>query len=362
MGQKDHFAEILSYILFKKKVPNTSIESAEISEAYLPVLLVLDRADLMFVIDDGETDLLCTLQIIQRYLHRNKEAVLSLAFITDRPQDLVHSWRGFAPAVCIDFPSYGMDELSLILNADWEEFPLKTEPEDIMEKKAYISLINNVVQVIRSSTVDLRELRRVVQLLFPEFKAVFVNSSTDAFSKIKGKLNEVASNIFMPFYTFEETKPKLKSGAMPLPLMCKYLLVACYMASYNPQSTDVLYFTSKKITKKRKKRRQTLQGEEDSADTGPKWFPLERALNILISILALDYGDYTFAQQSGNVQLFSQLSTLKRLGLVKGRVSSHSSGEDLSNLFFICYADFSVIQRVSQDINFPVSKYLHKRV
>jgi origin recognition complex subunit 5 len=88
------------------------------------------------------------------------------------------------------------------------------------------------------------------------------------------------------------TKRGAERAEFELPHYTKFLLIASYLASYNPPRFDVRYFAKASEERKKKKGGGTRKGRVDKLGgkmrqqlLGPKAFPVERMLAIFYSII-----------------------------------------------------------------------------
>jgi origin recognition complex subunit 5 len=87
-------------------------------------------------------------------------------------------------------------------------------------------------------------------------------------------------------------KPSLLSSSAPyvlsfdLPYYAKFVLIAAYLASYNPAKADRRLFV-KNHGKERKKKRKPQKKQAEQL-LGPKPFPLDRLLAIFYAIIEED--------------------------------------------------------------------------
>lgn len=86
---------------------------------------------------------------------------------------------------------------------------------------------------------------------------------------------------------FSDSTSLCQSVPVELPTVTKFLLIASYLASYNPVSLDRHFFMKSKDTSRSKRRKTdgTSRGKEKCLPMrqqllGPKSFPLERLLAI----------------------------------------------------------------------------------
>nr|KAJ3419435.1 Origin recognition complex subunit 5 [Polyrhizophydium stewartii] len=135
-----------------------------------------------------------------------------------------------------------------------------------------------------------------------------------------------------------------------LPYYAKFLLIASFLASYNPPRLDRRFFTKQgegrrarkkaggDLVQENKKLRQQL--------LGPKAFPVERMLAIFYSIVDSDL--------DAGFRVYSAIASLISL-----RLMLRVSGMDrLDDMRCKCNANYALVHRVAQSVRFDLSKYL----
>jgi origin recognition complex subunit 5 len=141
-----------------------------------------------------------------------------------------------------------------------------------------------------------------------------------------------------------------------LPKLTKYLVIASFLASYNPARLDSRFFTKggegkKKVGKKgsiyngSKKRQQLL---------GPKSFPLERMLAIFYSIVNENDIKSTFDIHTQAFHFLIQISTCFSLRLIIRLTSMNQ----LDTVKCKSNVSFAFVKDLGSTIDFEVSKYL----
>ena len=105
----------------------------------------------------------------------------------------------------------------------------------------------------------------------------------------------LSNNVFVPKHNF----------SIDLPFFSKHLLIASYLASFNPPKTDKRYFL--KNAGKVKKKRSFRGPEVKQRLIGPLQFSMDRLIAIFESITETE---------DRSISIFSQLRTLVRLKLI----------------------------------------------
>lgn len=147
-----------------------------------------------------------------------------------------------------------------------------------------------------------------------------------------------------------------------LPALTKWLLVAAYLSSHNPKDTDMKYFTTTGVgRKKRRRSNNTVRGRSGGSNRstkldGPKTFEMERLFAVFHSLLALvdEDGGVEKATTAATAELGAQLSSLVRLNLLT-RIGKNS----LDSMKLKCNVSKEVISEISKELSFPMDRYLH---
>ncbi|XP_063629344.1 origin recognition complex subunit 5 [Cydia splendana] len=147
----------------------------------------------------------------------------------------------------------------------------------------------------------------------------------------------------------ELTSTKTFAQSFELPYYAKYLLIAAYLASYNPPKEDKRLFM--KNHGKQRKRMQQVKAKAKIAEKlntqlGPKVFTLDRLLAIFYAILEEKIGLTS--------NLLAQIATLVELKLIAG-----SKEIDLDTAKYKCIVGYDFISAVAQTVGFNVRKYLY---
>ena len=140
---------------------------------------------------------------------------------------------------------------------------------------------------------------------------------------------------------------KSKRLSVELPFLSKFLLLASYLASYNPASTDKRFFMRSKsgrVVKKSSKIRQQAH-QRSSQLLGPKVFDLNRMLAIFHVIVDQKVPD-TFEIQS-------QVASLVTLQMLS------QSGDDLDLPKYKCNVGLDFIRQVAKNVRFELHRYLY---
>ncbi|KAJ8301143.1 hypothetical protein KUTeg_020130 [Tegillarca granosa] len=214
---------------------------------------ILDRAERL---RDFDINVLPAFLKLQELTQQN----VCVVFMTEIVWEKFRTGTGYCEPLCVHFPDYSKDELLEILMLD--------KPDDYTDE-FYSMYINLLLSVFHMVCRDLKELQHLARINFPKYSE--------------------------PVKTGEGLTSKAQ---VELPYYSKYLLIAAYLASYNPVKSDKRFFvkTSNHIL-------------------GPKPFPLDRMMAIFYSIVE--------GKVATTANIFMQVSSLVSLHLL-----GHASGED----------------------------------
>uniref|UniRef100_A0A8C6T5C6 Origin recognition complex subunit 5 n=1 Tax=Neogobius melanostomus TaxID=47308 RepID=A0A8C6T5C6_9GOBI len=280
------------------------------------------------------------------------------------------------------------DNVSVILLSEivWDKFrpntgcfePLLFKCETILEQilskdrhpsysaEFYSSYINILLGVFYSVCRDLRELRHLAALNFSKFcepleEGKAKESDTHKlWRNIEPHLKKAMRTVYLrevsslQWEKMQEMEEK-EAGAVrglsahthvELPYYSKFLLIAAYLASYNPARTDKRFFV--KHHGKIKKTNFLKKNEKTSNHLlGPKPFPLDRMLAIFHSVVD--------SRVAPSASIFSQISSLVTLQLLNQ--ASHDDQLDAPK--YKCAVSMDFICAISRTVNFDIVKYLY---
>ncbi|XP_037551769.1 origin recognition complex subunit 5 [Nematolebias whitei] len=312
--------------------------------------IIMEKAELL---RDAEANLLPALLRLQELVEDNVTVILLSEIVWDtfRPN------TGCFEPLLLYFPDYSKGELQQILSKD-------RHPSYSAE--FYYSYINILLGVFYSVCRDLRELRHLAALNFPKFcepvEAGKVKE-TDAHKLWKNiephlkkamqtvYLREVSSVQWEQMQQMEEDETGAMRGLsahthVELPYYSKFLLIAAYLASYNPARTDKRFFV--KHHGKIKKTNFLKKNEKTSNHLlGPKPFPLDRLLAIFYSVVD--------SRVAPTASIFSQISSLVTLQLLV----KVSHDDQLDAPKYKCAVSLDFISAISRTVNFDIVKYLY---
>ncbi|XP_050933733.1 origin recognition complex subunit 5 isoform X4 [Lates calcarifer] len=323
---------------------------SHVMHVLLKELEVMEKAELL---RDTDANLLPALLRLQELVEDNITVILlsEIAWDKFRPN------TGCFEPLLLHFPDYSKGELQQILSQD-------RHPSYSAE--LYSSYINILLGVFYSVCRDLRELRHLAALNFSKFCEPLAEGKvkeTDTHKLWRNiephlkkamqtvYLREVSSLQWEQMQQMEEKETGALRGLsahthVELPYYSKFLLIAAYLASYNPARTDKRFFL-----KHHGKIRKTnfLKKNEKTSNhlLGPKPFPLDRLLAIFYSVVD--------SRVAPTASIFSQISSLVTLQLL----TQVSHDDQLDAPKYKCAVSMDFICAISRTVNFDIVKYLY---
>ncbi|OXB71265.1 UNVERIFIED_CONTAM: hypothetical protein H355_002791, partial [Colinus virginianus] len=229
----------------------------------------------------------------------------------------------------------------------------------------YSAYINILLGVFYMVCRDLRELQHLAALNFSKYCEPVVRreakerDTRKLWKNIEPHLKKAIQTVYLREISSsqwerlqsEEGEPGQIKGLsahahVELPYYSKFLLIAAYLASYNPVRTDKRFFL--KHHGKIKKTNFMKKHEKTSNHLlGPKPFPLDRLLAILYSIV-----DNRVAPTAN---IFSQITSLVTLQLL----SVVGNNDQLDGPRYKCTVSLDFIRAIARTVNFDIIKYLY---
>uniref|UniRef100_A0A8C9ZHB7 Origin recognition complex, subunit 5 n=1 Tax=Sander lucioperca TaxID=283035 RepID=A0A8C9ZHB7_SANLU len=314
------------------------------------IFQVMEKAELL---RDTDANLLPALLRLQELVEDNVTIILLSEIVWDkfRPN------TGCFEPLLLHFPDYSKGELHTILSQD--RHPSYSD-------EFYSSYINILLGVFYSVCRDLRELRHLAALNFSKFcepleeGKVKETDTHKLWRNIEPHLKKAMQTVYLrevssvQWEQMQQTEEK-ENGALrglsahthvELPYYSKFLLIAAYLASYNPARTDKRFFL-----KHHGKIRKTnfLKKNEKTSNhlLGPKPFPLDRLLAIFYSVVD--------SRVAPTASIFSQISSLVTLQLL----TQVSHDDQLDAPKYKCAVSMDFICAISRTVNFEIVKYLY---
>ncbi|XP_064605103.1 origin recognition complex subunit 5-like [Liolophura sinensis] len=327
---------------FKKLLNNKSLSEQT-------VYLVFDKAERLRDMDIN------ILPALFRFQELTSEKVCTI-LITEIVWEKFQSGRGFWKPFIIHFPDYSKDDLTEILCMDC--------PAEY-EVQFYFSYIQLVLSIFYQACRDLRELRHLAILNFSRYIEPIKNGEATCDDTIKlwkniephlkkalqtVYLREVSSAQWEKLQQDESEAPIQSLSArthIELPFFTKYLLIAAYLASYNPAKSDRRFFCNR--TGKLTRREKLVKKHERTTNhlLGPKTFPLDRLLAIFYSVVE--------GKVAPSANIFMQISSLVSLHLL-----AQVGGDDQVDApKYRCLVSLDFITSVCRTVGFDVKRYLY---
>ncbi|XP_017667061.1 PREDICTED: origin recognition complex subunit 5 isoform X2 [Lepidothrix coronata] len=311
--------------------------------------IVLDRAEQL---REMEANILPAFLRLQELTDSNVTVVLLSEIV----------WELFRPNVgCFDpltlyFPDYSIGHLQKILS---QNHP----PEYTAD--FYAAYINILLGVFYMVCRDLKELRHLAALNFSKYCEPVVRGEANErdtrklWKNIEPHLKKAMQTVYLREISSSQWERLQHDGGEPgqlkglsahthveLPYYSKFLLIAAYLASYNPVRTDKRLFL--KHHGKMKKTNFMKKHEKTSNHLlGPKPFPLDRLLAILYSIVD--------KRVAPTANIFSQITSLVTLQLL----SMVGQNDQLEGPRYKCTVSLDFIRAVARTVNFDIIKYLY---
>lgn len=352
---------------------------------YNLIVLVFDRADRLRSMDQS---VMSALLRLRELCNLN----ICTIFVTHLVYDNFYFKMGVREPIAMYFPNYNKEELFKIIFLHQKSFihyllnnhDVDNEIRNELEKpELFANFLNAFLSVFYRPCRDLIELQHMAKINFVKYcepiikheiqaqdltklwrhispilktslELLYLRISTSKPSKPSpGKEN--SDSYEMKSYNFENTlKEELTSTktfaqSFELPYYAKFLLIAAYLASYNPPKEDKRLFM--KNHGKQRKRLQQVKAkakisEKLNTQLGPKVFTLDRLLAIFYAILEEKIGLTS--------NLLAQIATLVELKLIAG-----SKEIDLDVSKYKCIVGYDFISAVAQTVGFNVRKYLY---
>lgn len=352
---------------------------AEIIE-YVPIILIFDRAERLRNMDHS---------IMSAFLRLRELCELNICtiFITQLVYDNFYFKMGVREPIGLYFPNYMKEELFKIILLNHRAFvyhlqntyEIDSDIQQELEKPELLAnFLNAFLSVFYRPCRDLIELQHMAKVNFIKYCEPIIKKEIHAsdLSKLwrhiapilKTSLEHVYLRIQNPAaespdeennkesnYNFENTlkeellSTKTFAQSFELPYYAKFLLIAAYLASYNPPKEDKRLFM--KNHGKQKKRLQQVRAkakinEKLNTQLGPKVFNLDRLLAIFYAILEEKIGLTS--------NLLAQIATLVEFKLIAG-----NKEVDLDSSKYKCIVGYDFISAVAQTVGFNVRKYLY---
>ncbi|XP_041346768.1 origin recognition complex subunit 5-like [Gigantopelta aegis] len=315
--------------------------------------LVLDKAERLREMDANILSALLRLQELS-------ELNICVILVTEIVWEKFRTGTGVCEPYILHFPDYNIDELTEVMSLDC---PVKYRKDFFMN---YVSLVLSVFHLVCR---DLQELRHIALLNFSKYVEPIENGEAkiEHFRKLWKNIEPHLKKSLQTIYLREISSSQwerlqneqLKDSGnaqssvmstrshVELPYYSKYLLIAAYLASYNPVKSDRRLFV--KHTAKTYRKQKAVKKAEKSSNhlLGPKPFPLDRLFAIFYSIVE--------GRVAPTAHIYSQITSLVSLHLL----GPAGSDDQIDMPKYKCLVSLDFIRSVSRTVNFDVMRYLY---
>ncbi|RUS17862.1 origin recognition complex subunit 5-like protein [Endogone sp. FLAS-F59071] len=239
----------------------------------------------------------------------------------------------------------------------------------------FLGFVEIVYDIFQRNCKDLNELRHLVSLLFPRYLQPVLDGiaqrseSAKLFKLAQPYFVEATDKLYLREISSAEWAKRSSSSStsateastvvntradFDLPYYTKFLLIAAFLASYNPPRLDVRYFA--KVGEEKGKRRKGGGAKRGRVDKtggkmrqqllGPKAFPVERMLAIFYSIIDEPIDN--------TVDIHMQIASLITLRLL----TRITTADRLDSVKCKCNVSHEFIRQVARGVRFEVDRYL----
>ncbi|KAI8328325.1 origin recognition complex subunit 5 C-terminus-domain-containing protein [Chlamydoabsidia padenii] len=356
------------------------------------IYLVLDCAERL---RDMPPSILPVLLRLSELTHKNVSVILLSNIVFEK----FRMKGGSYEPIYIRFPDYTKEDTIQILLLDFVniERHIKVKADDAgdddhddsmttmveLDDGFFYSYAELIYSIFNHNCKDLNELRYFVALLLPLYikpiqeGTVGIYETSKLFKQAQPYFAEATDKLYLREISSAEWTKETRQldqehtenervgaflshtrsrgkGDFDLPYYTKFLLLACYLASYNPPRFDIRYFAKGREERSKKKGGGTRKGKADNTGgkmrqqlVGPKAFPIERMLAIFYSIIDDELED------SIDIQL--QISSLTTLRLLVRCTTL----DKLDGAKYKCNVSFDFIRAAAQSVRFEIDRYLY---
>lgn len=283
--------------------------------------------------------------------------------------------------------------------------------------KLYESLVEVIIQSVESTTRDIREMLRLLRLIWPLYLRPILNGDNDNSSNndaslvslllkksctrtsgnekqevhLNGRVSEKLGQKVRPYVRqmlndcllqpgniMHQKKDKCDNNVeVELPYYSVYLLLAAYLCQANKAENDLKLYTNRASGQRRRGRRSNQsndtqmenvthassnKAQQNLKNEKMPSFPLERLLSIFSSIT----GKYAIvkgkSKELGTTTTFAKISELEELGYIS--CIDHSTNARKSNIMstsslkYCCKITKKQAEQFASQVKFPLSNYL----
>ncbi|THD26860.1 Origin recognition complex subunit [Fasciola hepatica] len=339
---------------------------------------VFDQADKLRDADPLLLPLLVRLgSLVEDELCRSQSTprIISLAtvLVTRSPWEKFSSQTFHLEPMVIPITSYTRDQITCILMS---LAPSNSDPKCFAR---FVDLLLTVCFPVCRNAGELIYLMQSNWSAFEEPVNKGLVAADDEWAQWKlaqPTLKRSLANLYLRTQKNRDTKNAVtpyNSSALELPYFTRYLLIAAFMASYNPRTADKKFLVKNSEKQSlRKKKQEKMSEKTKGLLRGPQLFPLDRLLAIFHALLR----DESTPVPTSSL-LLSQVACLTALGLLSatnpanvvggflstglGAVASghHQSEMDpLANPRYRCLLSFETARAVAKSLDFDLPAYL----
>ncbi|XP_046740305.1 origin recognition complex subunit 5 [Diprion similis] len=310
-----------------------------------PIVIVFDKCDRL---RDMDMNLLPALVRLRELTGLN----LCTIFVSDIVWEKYYPKNGLLDPIKIHFPQYTREDMLKVL--------FLYKPIDF-EDGFYVNYLNLFLSVFFRCCRDCNELRYMAKINFDKYVEpiesgkIEKNDVRSLWRNISGILKSNLEVVYLRVSADDsEQRTKLCQEiesttklalSFELPFYAKYMLIAAYLASYNPAKDDKRLFV-KRSSKKKKRNTVTKNPVKLNTQLGPKAFTLDRMLAIFYAILNEKVGL--------TANLLAQIPTMCQL-----RLLSIVGDNNLDGPKYKCCVSYDFIVIISKTVGFNVRNYLH---
>lgn len=310
-----------------------------------PIVIVFDKCERLRDMD---------INLLPAFLRLKELTELKVCciFISDIVWEKYYIKSGLLDPIKLHFSQYTFDEMMKVL------FLYKP---DGYEDGFYKNYLNLFLSVFFRCCRDFNELSYMAKINFDKYVEPIKNGKIDKndvqglWRNISGVLKANLEVIYLRVSADDsEQRTKLCQEiesttklalSFELPFYAKYMLVAAYLASYNPAKEDKRLFV-KQGSKKKKKATVSKKPIKLTTQLGPKAFTLDRMLAIFYAILDEKVGLTS--------NLLAQIPTMCQLRLLDIVGENNLDGPK-----YKCCVSYDFIVIISKTVGFNVRNYLY---
>ncbi|XP_047352738.1 origin recognition complex subunit 5 [Vespa velutina] len=307
-----------------------------------PIVIVLDKC--MYMRDTDNY----LLPVFLRLKELSNINVCTI-FVSNVVWEKCYTQIGLFEPIKIHCAQYTREEVLDIL--------LSYKPKDY-SGTIYKNYLNLFLSVFYRFCRDLNELRYMAKINFNKYiepiksglvkeddvSGLWRNISTTLISNLEVIYLRVSTEDFVQHnHVSKEIESTAKLAlSFELPFYAKYILIAAYLASYNPPKEDKAIFMKLSSKKKKKiSRKKTTT----NIQSGPRSFPISRLLAIFCTILD--------EKVDVNAILLAQIPTMYQLGLLASIDDNNLDEPKLK-----CCVNYNFVSIIAKTVGMNIKDYL----